>query len=135
MSTWQACLWGLLGSALIEGWDLYTAIHSAGGFPWKKRGKIRLAPYLVAVVIRVGVGAALAAVYSASNQIEGPLAAVTVGIAAPKILEQLARNRPTSDEAKPDPVSAGDRRPVRHPSEVPALPDQASTEGGSLDVR
>lgn len=91
MAIWQACLWGLLGAALVEGLELYQAIHAEGGFPWQFRGRLKLGPYLVALLVRLGLGAALAAVFAASHQITGPIAAVTIGIAAPKILEQLAR--------------------------------------------
>lgn len=91
MSVMESCLWGLLGAALIEGLDLYTAIHTSDGWPWKKKGEPTLAPYLVALAIRLGVGTDLTAAFAASHQVAGALAAVTVGIAAPKILQQLAR--------------------------------------------
>lgn len=87
----EACLWGLLGAALIEGLDLYTAIHTTDGWPWKKKGQPAFAPYLAALVIRLGVGTGLTAAFAASQQVAGALAAVTVGIAAPKILQQLAK--------------------------------------------
>ncbi|MDH6435710.1 hypothetical protein M2158_004187 [Streptomyces sp. SAI-144] len=87
----EACLWGLLGAALIEGLDLYTAIHSTDGWPWRKKGQPTFAPYITALLIRLGVGTGLTAAFAASHQVAGALAAVTVGIAAPKILQQLAK--------------------------------------------
>ncbi|MGW2873127.1 hypothetical protein DR950_01755 [Kitasatospora xanthocidica] len=129
MATWQAGLWGLLGSGLIEGWDLYAAIHAARGFPWKRRDRLKLLPYLVAVAIRLGVGAALAAVYAASGQIAGAIGAVTVGIAAPKILEQLARRAPAAVEV-PGTRSTG-RSTGTQPRTGPA---EAALEEGAVDA-
>ncbi|MFJ9846507.1 hypothetical protein ACIRYZ_39950 [Kitasatospora sp. NPDC101155] len=130
MSTWHAGLWGLLGSGLMEAWDLYAAIHAARGFPWKRRGRLALAPYLVAVAIRLGVGGGLAAAYAAGGQIAGAIGAVTVGIAAPKILEQLAR-RTTVDE--PQAVAVPRARPGAPSGRAVGV--EAVREEGAVDVR
>ncbi|MEE1930182.1 hypothetical protein V1J52_18655 [Streptomyces sp. TRM 70351] len=62
------------------------------GFPWNVPGEVPLTPYCVAVVIRTALGSGLAAAFAASEQIAGPLGALIVGIAAPKIVEQLMRH-------------------------------------------
>lgn len=97
MPTGQACLWGLLGVALIEVYGLWSAITSTDGvrWPWYDgHGRRVVGGYAVAVVCRVAMGVGLNAVYAAAHQIDGPLGAVTMGIAAPLILKQLAQQRP-----------------------------------------
>src|SRR5690348_16907591 len=91
MNLWEAALWGLIGAAAIEAWDLYGAIHRLKGFPWKFDGEVALAPYLVSVLLRVLLGVGMAVAFVASGQADGPVGAVAIGIAAPKLLEQLAR--------------------------------------------
>jgi hypothetical protein len=91
MSLWAAALWGLIGASAIEAWDLYSAIHRVKGFPWKFAGEVALAPYLVSVALRVLLGVGMAIAFVASGQAAGPVGAVAIGIAAPKLLEQLAR--------------------------------------------
>jgi hypothetical protein len=91
MSLWAAALWGFMGASAIEAWDLYGAIHRVKGFPWKYDGEVTLGPYLVSVVLRVLLGIGMAIAFVASGQAAGPVGAVAIGIAAPKLLEQLAR--------------------------------------------
>ena len=105
MVWWTACLWGLAGSAVVEALDLYRAIQRVKGFPWKMPNEIPLAPYLVAVTIRNGLGAALAAGFGSSGQIAGPLGALVVGIAAPKIVEQLLRQSMAHQSIEPSSAS------------------------------
>ena len=119
MSPWMAAVWGLIGAGAIEAWDLYGAIHRVKGFPWKSPGEVALVPYLVSVVLRVLLGVAMATAFVASGQADGPVGAVAIGIAAPKLLEQLARRavtQPPADEAP------GQLRPAYVP---------ASPEGGN----
>jgi hypothetical protein len=91
MSLLAAVLWGFMGAAAIEAWDLYGAIHRVKGFPWKFDGEVALGPYLVSVVLRVLLGIGMALAFVASGQAAGPVGVVAIGIAAPKLLEQLAR--------------------------------------------
>ena len=73
MSLWAAALWGFIGAAAIEAWDLYGAIHRVKGFPWKFEGEVTLAPYLVSVVLRVLLGVGMALAFVASGQADGPV--------------------------------------------------------------
>jgi hypothetical protein len=104
MSLWAAALWGVMGAASIEAWDLYGAIHRVKGFPWKCDGEVALGPYLVSVLLRVLLGVGMAVAFVASGQADGPVGAVAIGIAAPKLLEQLARQAisqtATDDDAR-----------------------------------
>src|ERR1700683_4982872 len=91
MSLPEAALWGFMGAAAIEAWDLYGAIRRAKGFPWKLDGEVPLGPYLVSVLLRVLLGIGMALAFVASGQAAGPVGVVAIGIAAPKLLETLAR--------------------------------------------
>ncbi|MFJ7905147.1 hypothetical protein ACIQ6V_32470 [Streptomyces sp. NPDC096198] len=92
MLWWVAALWGLSGAASVESLALYRAIHRVKDFPWRKKGEVAFAAYLASVVIRVVLGGGLAAAFGASAQVAaGPLGALAVGIAAPKIVEQFLR--------------------------------------------
>jgi hypothetical protein len=119
MHMWAACLWGLGGAAAFEGWTLHEVIDSVGGFPWKHRGHLKVAPYAVAVLIRLGVGVIVTAACSASGQVAGPVAALAVGVAAPKILQQMFRRIPSRPELFPPSVGQGQplmrRRPIVPP--------------------
>jgi hypothetical protein len=88
----------------VEGLDLYRAIHRVGGFPVGRPGEVSLGAYLFAFVLRVEVGAGLAAAFGASSQIAGPLGALAVGVAAPKIVEQIVRQG--VDQQVPAPAAA-----------------------------
>ncbi|MFJ3728819.1 hypothetical protein ACIPYQ_40510 [Streptomyces sp. NPDC090045] len=133
MTVLEGCLWGLLGAALIEGLDLYTAIHTTDGWPWKKKGEPAFAPYAVAVIIRLGVGMGLTAAFAASGQVAGPLAALTIGIAAPKILQQLAKQGLTHQAVTAPPVEPV--APVPAPgtsAHQAAAPEMTTTQGGQI---
>jgi hypothetical protein len=51
-------------------------------------------PFLLAVAIRLGVGAGLAAAAGSSGQVAGAFGAVAVGVAAPLIVEKLYQQIP-----------------------------------------
>ncbi|MFE2296794.1 hypothetical protein ACFXAW_01200 [Streptomyces sp. NPDC059445] len=91
MVWWQGLLWGLAGAISIEALDLYGAIRRIKGYPWKFEGEVPFGPYMLSIVIRLGVGAGLATALASSGQIAGPIGGLAAGIAAPKIIEQLAR--------------------------------------------
>jgi hypothetical protein len=105
MSLWTYALWGLLGALCVEALELYGAMHRAQGFPWRQPNEVPLGPYLVSVVIRVVLGAGLAAAAGAASQVTGVFGAFGAGVAAPLILEKLARAVPiTTTENKPEPL-------------------------------
>ena len=115
MSLWAAALWGFVGVAAIKAWDLYGAIHRVKGFPWKFDGEVALAPYLVSVLLRVLLGVGMAVAFVASGQAAGPVGAVAIGIAAPKLLEQLARQAVSQTPAD---GAANELRPAHAPAAV-----------------
>jgi hypothetical protein len=87
--------WGLFGGFAVEAIEFIGAIRRSGGWPWRNRdGTRNLAepapvPQLIAVSLRLGVSSGLAAVATASEQINTPLAAMAVGVAAPLIIERM----------------------------------------------
>ncbi|MEU2587982.1 hypothetical protein ABZ612_34900 [Streptomyces avermitilis] len=134
MNWWEACLWGLAGSAAVEALELYRAIQRVKGFPWKMPGEIPLSPYVVAVIIRNGLGAGLAAAFGVSGQIAGPLGAIAVGVAAPKIVEQLLRQglAHPAVEPMPAPVHAMVPPPTDTPAPVePVLSNAPAGQPGT----
>jgi hypothetical protein len=64
--------------------------------------------YVIAVVCRFGMAAGMDAVYAAAHQITGPLAAVTLGITAPLLIQQLAeRSTPSPADIPRPPARSG----------------------------
>jgi hypothetical protein len=64
-----------------------------------------LTAFVVSVMIRIGVGAVLAAASAGSGQVAGSLAAFGLGVAAPLVIERLARAVPLSNTAVDSQVS------------------------------
>jgi hypothetical protein len=103
VQAWQALLWGLFGGAAIEGLDLTTAIRRCGGsWPWKRKGEVQRGPYLLSVLIRIGVSGGVAAAAANSSQISTVFAAVTTGVAAPLILENVAKSAVQASQSGQD---------------------------------
>ena len=69
-------------------------IRGAGEWSLRRPIPQGLTAYVVSVVIRVGVGASLAAAATGSGQVSGSLAAFGLGVAAPLVLEKLAQTVP-----------------------------------------
>lgn len=87
----EAAAWGLFGSFAVEGLELVAAIRrTAGGWPWRRDDFPGIGPYVVSIFVRFAVGAGLAAATTTSGNTIGALGALSVGIAAPLIIEKLA---------------------------------------------
>ena len=87
--TWlEYAAWGAFGGAAVEGLQVYSAIRNGGKWaspsPW---------PFAISVVIRLFIGAGLAAAFGQSGQFIGPLGAIMTGISAPLLIEQLAQSQ------------------------------------------
>src|SRR4051794_21903137 len=87
----ETALWGLFGGALVAGLDFVAVVARAGDWPWRARKKLRAGPYLAATAVRLVLGAGLAVAAGQSHLITNALAAVTIGVATPLIVEKLAR--------------------------------------------
>lgn len=88
---WHYLLWGIFGGFAVEGLEFATAVRRIGNWPWRDPAEVRPLPFIVSTVIRVGVGGGLAAAYGIQGQITGPVAAVTLGVAAPLLLDQMGK--------------------------------------------
>lgn len=121
---WVYAAWGLFGGLAVEALEFLRAIRRAAGMPWKNEDGTRNpaepgpGALAISVVIRMGIGGGLAAAAGASGQVSGPLAAITIGVAAPLIIEQFGGQMPALDGAatKPAPV-----RPVQLSGQTHAI--------------
>src|SRR5258708_78637 len=91
MNLWMAAGWGLAGGMCVEALEMYARIHRTPKWSWRCPIPQGLAAFTISVLIRVGVGAVLAAATAGSGQVGGPLAAFRLGVAAPLVIEKLAR--------------------------------------------
>lgn len=85
---WEYGGWGILGGALVDGIEFYSSVRANKGkipVAWKRPGTY------AAEIVRVGIGGILAAACGASEQITGPIGALSVGAAAPLIVEKLSQ--------------------------------------------
>lgn len=102
-------LWGLFGGFAVEGLDLYTAVRRHNRWPWRTGTRRREAgpwAYLCAELIRLAIGAGLAGAAAASDQVTTPIAALAVGVAAPLVIERLARAVPLDTSPAPAQAAA-----------------------------
>lgn len=105
-------MWGLAGAFVVEGLELVTAIRRTGGWPWRLRGEVGLGPYVVAVTIRLAVGAMLAAALGTNGQLSGPAGAAMIGITAPLIVEKTFRQVGAANSTLPAPTPPEGVRPA-----------------------
>lgn len=98
MSWWQYALWGGFGGFAVEATQFRGALRRTGDWPWKTPGELPLAPLVASVIIRVGLGIVLAAAAGETGQIAGPFGAFAVGVAAPLVIEQMARQVPLRED-------------------------------------
>lgn len=89
---WLAtALWGLFGGALVAGLDFIAVVGRIGDWPWRARKKLRAGPYVAATLVRLLLGAGLALAAGQSGLASNALSAVMIGVAAPLIIEKIAR--------------------------------------------
>lgn len=96
MSPWDLALWGAAGGLMVEAIQFYGAIKATGTWPWRSPGEPRPLPLLVSVAIRVGVGFGLALAAADNNQVTGGFGAIAIGVAAPLLIEQMAKTVPST---------------------------------------
>jgi hypothetical protein len=94
MEIWVAALWALVGGLCVEALDLHARIRRDHRWSWRQPIPQGLTAYLLSVILRGMVGASLAAAAAGSHQVSGALAAFGIGVAAPLIMEKLARQIP-----------------------------------------
>jgi hypothetical protein len=119
MTGLEFAVWGLFGGFAVEGLEFTAAIRRGGRWPWQQPGEPGALPFAVSVIVRLAVGAGLAAAAGVADQISGPFGAVALGVAAPLVVEQLARQVSLTDSSAHD--GGADARP--------AEPQPATREG------
>ncbi|RSM99528.1 hypothetical protein DMB42_42265 [Nonomuraea sp. WAC 01424] len=131
MDGWVFALWGLGGGLAIEALDFIKAVRRVGhGWPWRYPYGPGGGPYLVSVLGRVVASAVVAGAAGASVNGMTPLVALSLGAAAPLILEKLSQQIPvhadlpmaTPAAASPS-VAAGAPALLQDP---PARPERLS---------
>lgn len=132
MTWWHACLWGMLGAGLIEAKEMWRLYHLTDSFPWTRNGVAQVKPYVAALGVRFFMAAGISGTYAAADQVGGSLAAVTLGITAPLIIQQIA-DAPSGTTAR---VSAGNEIPPREEQPRAQQPPSSPTaDHGSRDGR
>lgn len=120
----MAACWGLAGGMCVEGLELYATIRRTPKWNWRKPIPQGLLPYLLSVTIRAGLSAVVVAAATASGQVISAFSALGLGVAAPLIIEKLARAVPVTQPAPTlDEVS---------PSSVIGFTEGAPTEVGEV---
>jgi hypothetical protein len=128
-----AGLWGLAGGFVVEGLDFYTAVRRHGKWPWNVAGAGPTAGprgYAIAELVRMIIGAVLAAGVAASGQVSGAMGAIAVGVATPMIVERLTKLVPLGlpaapDTAKPQPATPAGAVEAATPSDKPGSGNSA----------
>lgn len=127
-----AIFWGFLGAGATESWELYRAIHRVKDFPWKVPDEVPFRPFCIAFMIRLTIGAIVATCFVESGKAGLPMGALSIGIASPKLLEQLARNflaRSTGmapEDPQPPPTLAQSHPKLPHSPLAPQPATEAS---------
>jgi hypothetical protein len=89
---YETLLWGCFGGMLVVSLDFVSVISRTGNYPWKSKKKMLLGPYVAATMVRLAVGGGLAVGIGQSGAlVANPLAAITIGIATPLIVEKLTQ--------------------------------------------
>jgi uncharacterized protein YjbI with pentapeptide repeats len=99
MSWLQYVAYGAFGSLAVELVEFHGAIRRTGRWPWLNDGEPGPLSFYVSVVIRTVLGAGMAWTLGGAQQISGAVGALAIGMAAPLILEQMAKQFPVQLES------------------------------------
>jgi hypothetical protein len=135
MTAWAYAMWGFFGAFAVDGLEFAGAIRRVGDWPWRWPGEPGPLPLAVSVVIRLLVGAGLAAAGGTTDQVTGPFGALAMGVTAPLLIEQLARQIPlitaTADAAgiPANPTGQSTSAPTPKPLPDPGAGDTRTGSG------
>jgi hypothetical protein len=87
-------VWGVFGGFAVEGMEFSKAVRATGDWPWRQKGEPGALPMAVSIIIRLAVSGGLSLALGQGHQIIGVFGALTAGVAAPLILEQLSARIP-----------------------------------------
>jgi hypothetical protein len=123
--------WGGFGGLAVELAEFYGVLRFHKTWPWNVEGEPVRGAFLASVAIRILLGGGLAWALGSSGEISGAIGAITTGVTAPLILEQLGR--PTSQVGDRSQLSAGTSAersvlPGRATAGDPSSPEDPSTQ-------
>lgn len=120
----EAAAWGLFGGFAVEGLQLASAIRRTTTWPWTRPEEPSFWPYMLSIFIRLAVGAGLAGAAAASDKITTVIAAVSLGVAAPLVIEQMMRAIPgqTAEMISTSTSAPTPELPPTRPSGSPVYP-------------
>lgn len=92
MTWWYFAFWGLFGGFIVDGIDMWHQVRKNNG---KWPPSCLSIAFFIAEIIRLAAGAGLAVAFGGSGQVNGPLGALAIGVAAPLIVEKLSSFLPS----------------------------------------
>ena len=96
MQWYEYAMWGLAGGVMIDGMEMIRIIRENHG---RLPAEFRTPWAIFSMVLRTGIGSGLTTILGLStDNINTPLTAASVGIAAPAILEKLSKTVPRLPE-------------------------------------
>jgi hypothetical protein len=128
MAAVEAGTWGLIGGFAVEGLQFNAVIRQTGRWPWRLEGQPPPLPYVISALIRLAVGAGVAAAAGAGGLVVGAFSALAVGVAAPLVVEQLGKQVPF-------PMSGGRPHdpPTRASADIPGKRNEMAPDSGITD--
>jgi hypothetical protein len=122
----SSAIWGGLGGFAVEVVQIYGAMQRAKRPPWRSSGQPpgvgddpTLDALALSVAIRMVVGTILAAAAGESGQVSGALGAMAVGVAAPLVIQQMAREVPIASTAQAQAPPGLEPGPAPTPTPTP----------------
>ncbi|MBP2322650.1 hypothetical protein JOF56_003035 [Kibdelosporangium banguiense] len=91
--------WGAFGGLGVEASELFRAVRRVHGVPWKAEGEPSLGAHLLSAGLRLFIGCGLATAAGLSEQVNGPMGALAVGVCAPLIIDQIGSRIPVAGDA------------------------------------
>ncbi len=94
MQWWQVIALGAFGGVAVEAVDILGAVKRTGQVPWNRPGEVSFGAFALSVAIRVLLGSGLAYLLWSTAQVTGPFGAFAIGVTAPLIVGELAKQVP-----------------------------------------
>lgn len=114
MGVWMAAVFGLTGGLCVEALELCAHVRRSPNWTWRRPIDQGMTAFTIAVLLRVAVGAVLAATLAGGHQVSGPLAALAVGAASSVVVARLAQAVPLAGNPGPrDSRQPSGRHPAR----------------------
>jgi hypothetical protein len=137
MGILAAAGWAVMGGLCVEALALLKLIKNDLQWSWRRPIPQGLTAYVISVMLRIGIGAGLAAAAADSHQVSGGFVAFGLGVGAPLILEKLASGVPLTGTLPSEPRQSSVVPPHRASAEIhsTALGDVEAEHGKVTDAR